>query len=131
MSEAANAPGTTGARPPAPASGDLARVVAALAYVPTWCFLPYFVLPQNEYARAHGRQAFVLIFVAAVVGLAVRLAEWAFSAVPVLDAVVQVLGRLLFAVGLVLVSGLGALRALTGERVTHHLLAHFADRLRV
>ncbi len=115
---------------PQPVPDDRARVIAALAYVPTCCFLPYFVLPHDDFARAHGRQAFVLIFCAVVVGLAVRMLEWAFGALPVLDAVVQVLARLLFAVGLVLISGLGALRALTGERVTHHLLAGFADRLR-
>jgi hypothetical protein len=112
------------------AVSDRSRFVAALAYVPTWCFLPYFVSPPDDtFARGHGRQAFLLLFVAIVLGLATRLAEWALSPVPLLGMVSQVVMRLVFAVGYVLVSGLGALRALTGEAVTLRPLARLASRL--
>jgi hypothetical protein len=120
--------------PPAPESRavvpDRSRFIAALAYVPTWCFLPYFVAaPDDAFARGHGRQAFLLLFVAIVGGLVTRLAEWALSPVPVVGVLLQVVMRLIFGVGYVLLSGLGALRALTAEAETLRLLARQASRL--
>ncbi len=108
---------------------DRSRLIAALAYVPTLCFLPYFVATDDDFARFHGRQAFLILFSAAVFGVAEQLAEWALGPLPVLGVVAQVIGRLAFALGLVLLSGLGALRALTGERRSLDWIARTAERL--
>lgn len=127
--------GENDSRPPAandeptPTITDRSRFVAALAYVPTLCFLPYFILPDDDFARGHGRQAFLILFAAMIVGLALRLVEWAMDPVPVLGVIVQMIGRLIFGVGLVLLSGLGALRALTAEPVTLRILTDISRRL--
>jgi hypothetical protein len=123
-------PGAPGAdQEPASSIADRSRFVAALAYVPTLCFLPYFATPDDDYARAHGRQAFLILFTAAVLGIGIRIVEWSMGSLPVLGALVLVIGRLVFGVGLVLLSGLGALRALSGERKTLDILVRYSERL--
>jgi uncharacterized membrane protein len=108
---------------------DESRVLAALSYVPFLCFLPYFLAPRDEFARHHARQGFVLLVLLVVLGLALRVIEWALTGLPVLGVIVITLSRL--AVGLALLGlGLaGALKALGGERFHLPGLAHVAERV--
>ena len=39
-------------------SSDGSRLLAALAYVPFLCFVPYFIAPNDDFARFHARQGF-------------------------------------------------------------------------
>ena len=115
-----NPPGPLESGPPEPdeplALADGSRLLAALAYLPFLCFLPYFIAPNDEFARFHARQGFVLLVLLVVLGFALRVIEWALVAIPVLGIVIITLARLSFGLTLLGLGVGGALKALLGER---------------
>ena len=139
MSESHNRPETprgaepgAGAPPGAPTGedgSDESRVLAALCYVPFLCFLPYFFAPRDEFARHHARQGFVLLVLLVVLGLALRVIEWALTGLPVLGVIVITLSRLSFGLALLGLGLAGALKALSGERFHLPGLGHVAERV--
>jgi uncharacterized membrane protein len=108
---------------------DESRVLAALAYVPFLCFLPYFLAPRDEFARHHARQGFILLVLLVGLGLALRVIEWALAGLPVLGIVIITLARLSFGLTLLGLGLAGALKALVGERYFLPGLGHVAERV--
>ena len=120
-------------RPPDPGryeeESDQGRILAALSYVPFLCFLPYFLAPGDEFARHHARQGFLLLVLLIVLGIALRVIEWAVSGLPVLGLIVITLARLSFGLSLLGLAVVGALKALVGERFTMPGLDRISSRI--
>ncbi|HWN83487.1 MAG TPA: hypothetical protein VNM87_15440 [Candidatus Udaeobacter sp.] len=114
---------------PTISSSDGSRLLAALAYVPFLCFIPYFIAPNDEFARFHARQGFLLLALTVVLGLALRVIEWSMAGIPVLGIVVITLARLSFGLTLLGLGVAGALKALLGERWPIPGFERFANRV--
>jgi len=110
-------------------SSDPSRLLAALSYVPFLCFLPYFVAPDDDFARFHARQGFMLLVLLVVLGFALRVIEWALAVIPVLGIVIITLARLSFGLTVLGLGIAGALKALLGERWAIPGLERFASRI--
>ena len=108
---------------------DGSRLLAALAYLPFLCFLPYFIAPHDDFARYHARQGFLLLVLLVVLGFALRVIEWAMVGIPVLGIVIITLARLSFGLTVLGLGVAGALKALLGERWAIPGLERFADRV--
>jgi uncharacterized membrane protein len=128
-----NADGPLRGGPPEPDEpfvlADGSRLLGALAYLPFLCFLPYFIAPQDDFARFHARQGFVLLVLLVVLGLALRVIEWALVAIPVLGIVIITLARLSFGLTLLGLGVAGALKAILGERWVIPGLERFASKV--
>ena len=133
MNESSSGQGTPPGGAPGGSPGeegtDQSRVLAALAYVPFLCFLPYFFAPEDDFARHHARQGFVLLVLLVVLGLALRVIEWALTGLPVLGVIIITLSRLSFGLALLGLGLAGALKALSGERFHLPGLGHVAERV--
>jgi uncharacterized membrane protein len=112
-----------------PDETDQGRVLAALSYVPFLCFLPYFLAPGDEFARHHARQGFLLLVLLIVLGVALRVIEWALAGLPVLGVIVITLARLSFGLTLLGLAVVGALKALVGERFSLPGLDRISNRV--
>jgi uncharacterized membrane protein len=110
-------------------SSDGSRLLAALAYVPFLCFIPYFIAPNDDFARFHARQGFLLLALTVVLGLALRVIEWSMAGIPVLGIVIITLARLSFGLTLLGLGVAGALKALLGERWPIPGFERFANRV--
>jgi hypothetical protein len=105
------------------------RVLGALAYLPFLCFLPYFTAPGDPFARHHGRHGFLLLFLIVVLGLVLRVLEWALDPIPFLGALVTTLARLSFGLTLLGLGVLGSIKGLLGDRWSLASLERLASRV--
>lgn len=105
------------------------RVLGAFAYVPLLCFLPYFVAPEDDFARHHGRFGFLFLCLIIVLGVALRVLEWAMAPIPYLGALAIAVARLGFGFVILGLAVAGAVKGLLGDRWSLPNLNRLADRV--
>jgi uncharacterized membrane protein len=97
--------------------------------VPFFCFLPYFIAPDDGFARYHGRHGLLLFILIVIFGLVLRVLEWALAPIPILGVLVITLARLSFGLVLLGLAVAGAIKALLGDRWSLASLNRLAGRL--
>lgn len=105
------------------------RVLGAFAYVPFLCFLPYFLASDDDFARHHGRFGFLFLCLIVVLGVALRVLEWAVAPIPYLGVLAIALARLSFGFVILGLAVTGAVKALLGDRWSVPTVSRLAERV--
>jgi len=103
--------------------------LAAMAYLPFLCAVPYLFYGDRDFVAYHARQG-VLIFFLEIVGV---LGLWIFDKslgrIPFLGLLLVVILRLLFFLPALALIVLGFAKALTGEKGPLPWIGHWAERI--
>ena len=110
--------------PDAPSLRD--RLLAAVSYLGPGFLIPAFLRGNDAYVRWHVAQGFVVFFVeAAAVAVAIVI-DQTIGQIPWLGLLVMVLIRIALLVAFLVVSAIGIVKALAGERFEIPLIGRYA-----
>lgn len=109
---------------------DDKRALAAIGYIPPLFFIPLFLAGDDELAKFHGRQALVLVVVAAIIFIAFRILNLLLGWIPPIHTLFSVLEGALYIV-FVIISVIAAINAARGELWRVPILGAYSDRLRI
>jgi uncharacterized membrane protein len=103
--------------------------LAAIAYLPVLCFIPYFFYGSRSFVAYHARQG-VLLFLLEVVGALTLLAvDMSIGRIPFLGFLVIFMLRLVYYLPILALIVLGFAKALTGEIGPLPWVGHWAERI--
>ena len=106
------------------------RWVSAAAYLGPGFLIPHFVPPHTDYTRWHAAQGFVLFFCEALALAGVVVLDATLGKIPWLGLLVMILVQGAGFVVFLVLSVLGIVKSLAGERFEIPFLDRFAHRLR-
>lgn len=105
------------------------RILAACAYVGPGFLAPALMGSHTDFLRWHTAQGFVLFFLEAV-GLAfLVLLDGTVGRIPLLGLLIMLVARIGLVVGFLVVSVIGVVKALAGERVELPWIEQYARRV--
>ena len=113
---------------PAHAPSFGARLLAALSYVGPLFLVPTLVEPKSHWVRWHAAQGFVLFFLEAIaLGVAI-VVDATIGQIPWVGLLVMLILRVCFLAGFVVLSAIGVVKALAGERNELPFIARYAKQ---
>lgn len=96
-----------------------AKVIAAISYLGVLCLVPLLLKKDDAYAQHHGKQGLVLLIC--------WVAVWMISIIPILGWFIG-----LFAgIALLILSIVGILKALAGEKWVMPVIGKYADQIKL
>lgn len=105
------------------------RVLAACAYLGPGFLAPALMGSHTDFLRWHTAQGFVLFFLEAV-GLAILvLLDATLGRIPLLGLLIMLVARIGLVVGFLVVSMIGIVKCLAGERVELPWIEQYARRI--
>lgn len=121
-----------GETPPQPISEtEIAsgKVLAAVAYLPGFCFLGLFAAPENRYVGFHARQGFLLFMVEVIVWVAFGIYDASLGRIPIVGFLVGAVLRFVFGFTLLGATLYGMLKGATGEMVRMPFLGDVIEKV--
>lgn len=107
------------------------RWVSAAAYLGPGFVVPHFVAPHTDFTRWHASQGFVLFFCEALALAGIVILDATLGKIPWLGLLVMIVVQGAAFVFFLVLSVLGVVKSLAGERFEIPFLDRFAHRLRV
>jgi len=103
--------------------------LAAMAYLPVLCFVPYFLYGDRHFVAYHARQG-VLLFLLEVTGsLFLWVLDMSIGRIPFLGLLVIIVLKLAFYLPVLALIVLGFAKGLTGEKGPLPWIGEWADRI--
>lgn len=105
------------------------RLLAACAYVGPGFLAPALLATHSEFLRWHTAQGFVLFFLEAVALAFLVFLDATIGRIPLLGLLVMLVARIALVVAFLVVSIVGIVKALAGERVELPWIEQYARRI--
>lgn len=106
-----------------------ARLLGALSYLGPACLIPIVMNHKNAWVRWHAGQGFVVFFLECIaLGLAI-VVDATVGRIPWVGLVVMLILRVGLIVGFVMLSAVGAVKALAGEHSELPLVGRYAKQI--
>lgn len=105
------------------------KLLAAVAYLPTLCFVGLLAAPDNRYVGFHARQGFLLFLVEVIAWIAVSVFEGSIGRIPVLGFLVGAIVRFILGIGFLGLTVYGVVKGATGEMARIPLLGDAIEKV--
>jgi len=118
------------------------KTLAAIGYIPFFCFIPIYVARDDEFAQFHGKQSLVLLISYIIISIGLWLVSLVFGGilghVPLIGFVFRVIGWIahnlvgtILAVIYVVLMIIGLIFAAAGNKWEIPIISTYAKRLKV